>query len=150
MKRNVLFTLKTCNMSNNYKPMLENYKFWENIYYYFKNYITCVEIKCWDDEPLAIKSIEKYCKKMNSDSDDEIIYKGIFTDEFGNELINNYLSKDNTFKWFIINFYNNNKLIFHSGHYGTEMICKELSKEKLNNLLDIAQEYDIISKYNIF
>ncbi len=79
-----------------------------------------------------------------------MVFTGKITSEFVNEITSNYLSIQNSLKWFTIIFYTDTTMIFASEHYGGEPYLFQLSKEDLQELKKWVKQYSCILGLHIY
>ena len=78
------------------------------------------EVRCWEDEQEGIAFGQQYGQKQES-STKEIVFAGELTGQALSALVGDCVGADGVLKYFTLNLYAREKLLFSSSHYGSEI-----------------------------
>lgn len=132
------------------KPILEDYSWWVALVRKVASGSDTFEIRCWNDEPEAIQIGKRYGEQIENETTQEFVFKGPLSETFLEEICENGLDEKGALKYFTINFYHGDKLLFHSGHYGTEPVIFVKTKEDAQQLEEWSRHYPIIRRVDLF
>ena len=135
-KVNVVFHIPSYTTDKEFKPvpLNANYDYWVLIIKDFLLKSKIIEIQCWNDETDLIEELKSLFKEplQCANEDNLFIIKGKVTSTIEEYLNKKYLNEKGKFKWFTINFYNDNKIVFQSGHWGTEIFIPNIFEEEVS------------------
>lgn len=149
MKHTVYF------LTNNYSsdsciPKLDSYDYWEEMVSKLCETATDFEIRCWSDEMPAIESGKKFGKQVENRETLELVFQGRITPGFISELLVNCLTEAGHLKWFTLNLMKGDRMIFHSGHYGTEPYLSDISDAEIDKIKEWTKAFPEILRVDVF
>jgi len=147
MAYSAYFNIKYLLTEGSFVPYAKSYDFWKAMIQKISQKVTEFEIRCWENEEPAIETGEKFGKRADNFVTKEIVYQGKVTKDFITEILNSYLTGNGRLKWFSIFFKKDNKIIFSSEHYGTEIIMHNINDEEIEAVRKypgMFQEIDVV------
>ena len=131
MSQYVMFIIDSGVIASNCMAHIwEDYSWWIDLINKSLKKADAFEMRLWPDDVEAIESGFKYGKKINNEETEEIVFQGKVTNDFEIEVQENFISREGYIKWFTLNLYHGEKLLFSSGHYGDETLVFDLSEEE--------------------
>jgi len=132
-KVNVVFHIPSYTTDKELKPLPlnDNYDYWGLVIKDFLLKSNIIEIQCWNDETDLIEEMKSLFTESRQE-ENLFIVKGKVTSTIEEYLTNKYLNKKGKFKWFTINFYDDNEIVFQSGHWGTEIFIPNILEEEVS------------------
>lgn len=146
-----IFFLMERYSTDNCIQKLDNYDYWKELVTEICKTATSFEIRRWSDDPLAIETGERFGKRIENNEIREVIYKGDITKEFILYILSNYLTKDEykMLKWFTINFYIGDIIVFSSGHWGTEPCLYNIDESHIEEIKNWAKKFPEILRIDV-
>ena len=141
------FKIKYHLADGSFVPYAKSYDFWKAMIQKVSRKATEFELRCWEDEVAAIETGEKFGKRVDNFETKEIVYQGKLSKEFITEILNNYLTGDERFKWFSLFLKKDDEIIFFSEHYGTEIVIPHINDEEIDAVKkypELFQEIDFV------
>ena len=127
-----------------------SFDFWKYIVSKVLETATDFEIRCWPDEMCSFALGERYGTKINNTETKEVVYRGRTSKAFADEVLSDHLSENGTLKWFTLNLTVGANTIFHSGHYGTELVLYRIREEQKAEIQKWAESYPEIKWVDYF
>lgn len=121
MQKKIVFQIPTYTTKNSTfpRPYKKQYAHWVPLLKYYLEKANRVEIHCWNDEKEIISEIKSF--QLETVVGETItIFRGNKTESLSNYLLSNHLNENDKLKWFTVNLFDEQHLVFHSGHWGTE------------------------------
>jgi hypothetical protein len=128
---------------------LENYAWWASMIKLFCTKANHFEIRCWTGDTAAINVGERFGKMINNSTTEELVFQGDFNNAFLEEITNNYLTTEDTLKWFTLNIYKDDTMLFMSSHYGSEVHLFNLSDVELQIMMSFIEQYPYIKIFHL-
>ncbi len=136
--------------SNNMAHIFEDYTWWIGLVKKVLKNAETFEMRLWSDDVEAIESGLKYGTKINNKETEEIVFQGKVTNDFEIEVQEDFMSREGYIKWFTLNLYRGENLLFSSGHYGDETLVFDLSEEEANRIQEWAKQYPVIKRVDVY
>ena len=127
------------------KSVLQDYSWWIELVKNIANQADNFEIRCWSDEPEAIATGQKFGMQLENIETTELVFQGSISEVFLEHIYEDGFDENGGLKCFTINFYQGEELLFHSGHYGTELYVLLKTEEEVHKLEQWCKQYPIIS-----
>ncbi|MDD4437754.1 MAG: hypothetical protein PHS04_06955 [Tissierellia bacterium] len=131
------------------KPVLQDYSWWIALVSKIASQVDKFEIRCWSDETEAIVTGQQFGEQLENIETTELVFQGQISEAFLGHIYVDGFDENGGLKWFTINLYQGEELLFHSGHYGTEPFVFVKTKEKAQQLEGWSKQYPIISRVDI-
>lgn len=121
MQKKVVFHIPTYSTKNSAfpRPYNDQYVHWVPLLKYYLKKANGIEFHCWNEEKETISEIQSF-QLETMIGNNITIFKGDKTESLSSYLLTNYLNCNGELKWFTVNLFNNQQLILHSSHWGTE------------------------------
>lgn len=132
------------------KPVLEDYTWWVELVYTIAQCADRFEIRCWPDEPEALATGRQYGQPIANHETLERIFQGPLTTAFVERICGDGWDRHGGLKWFAINFYKGEKLLFHSGHYGTEPVVFVQTLREAARWEEWSRKHPLISRVDVY
>ncbi len=136
--------------SNNMAHIFEDYTWWIGLVKKVLKKAETFEMRLWSDDVEAIESGLKYGTKVNNKETEEIVFQGKVTNDFEIEVQEDFMSREGCIKWFTLNLYRGEKLLFSSGHYGDETLVFDLSEDEAHRIQEWAKQYPVIKRVDVY
>lgn len=105
------------------------------------------EVRCWEDEQEGITFGQQYGQKQES-STKEIVFAGELTGQALSALVGDCVGADGVLKYFTLNLYAGEKLLFSSSHYGSEIYWMKDSFAEIGFLMMLTKKYPLIKGFD--
>ena len=105
------------------------------------------EVRCWEDEQEGIAFGQQYGQKQES-STKEIVFAGELTGQALSALVDDWVGADGVLKYFTLNLYAGEKLLFSSSHYGSEIYWMKDSFAEIGFLMMLTKKYPLIKGFD--
>lgn len=144
----ILFMVEKTRTGNLF-PIFSSYEWWIDSAKNALEFADEFEMRLWEDDVEAIKSGERFGKKVPNNQSKEIVYKGSITPDFKKEVLTNYLASEGHIKWFSLILKRKNESIFSSEHYGDETYILVNTKEEVEAIQNCAKNHTIIWRVDV-
>lgn len=136
--------------TNNLAPIFDSYDWWLELAEEALDNGDEFEMRLWENDLEAIKSGQRYGKKVPNNESMEIVFKGKITPELKQEILTNYLANEGHIKWFTLTLRKDSEDIFASSHYGDETYIFVSNEEQVNAIQKWAKSYPIIWRVDVY
>jgi hypothetical protein len=130
------------------RPDKGNYDYWALLMGYFLMKSDTIEIHCWTDENEAINelySLEIAGFELTESELEHIVeFKAVVTTEVMDIVLKHHVNQKGKLKWFTVNLDSESNSLFHSGHWGTELVAFQV------NDVDIEYIKSVVPKGTTF
>jgi hypothetical protein len=120
-------------------PLPDDYEYWRPLASHFLAKTNTIEIHCWNEEQEAIMEIQSVPNCSVHVGDNMTILEFSNVPNLSDFLLNNY-EKENRFKWFTVNLIRHGEIIFHSGHWATEIAVTAENAEEAAWIQSVTPE----------
>jgi len=144
------FMFHQCKYVNGIKSVLQDFSWWFDLVINIACKADTFEIRCWPGESEAIATGRRFGKQLKNFETNELVFKGPISEAFLKHICEDGFDDDGALKWFTLNFYKGEELIFHSGHYGTEPYIFLKTEEEVQRLEEWSKKYPVISRVDIY
>lgn len=144
-----MYTLEfeTHETNENCKEIFSEYDWWKELVQKAAEKATRFEIHCWKDEEEGIAFGEKFGTELES-TDHERAFAGDLTAEALAEMTENCVSEEGCLKYFTLNLYDGEKLLFTSEHYGYEVHWMAKGFAEMGFLMALVKNHPIITGFS--
>lgn len=132
------------------KTILKDYSWWISIIEQYCKKANNFEIRCWKGEDDAIAIGKRFGHAVENSITTELVFKGKITDEFQNEIISNYFTKEHSLKWFTLVFYRDETMLFSSEHYGAEPHLLNVPADEIPKINSWTKKYPDIQRVDVY
>ncbi|WP_409250607.1 hypothetical protein V1502_10520 [Bacillus sp. SCS-153A] len=129
------------------KPVNESYTYWSAIVKHFLVDSNTIEIHCWNEEKEIINEIISLGKLEMVKEENETIFRGPKSRLLTEYLLNNCISKNGGLKWFTLNLEQMGLPLFHSGHWGTELVLTNITTEDIAFIKRVTPKATVFLEY---
>ncbi|WP_421385265.1 hypothetical protein ACOJQI_11030 [Bacillus salacetis] len=131
------------------QPVNNSYEYWIAVIEHFLTESDTIEIQCWNEEAETINEITSLLKgKYKWVKEDQItIFKLSNSLSLKNYLLKDCLSSNGELKWFTLNLEKMGLPVLHSGHWGTELVIYNISKEDIDFVKSVIPNEAILFEY---
>lgn len=143
------FMFHQCKYVNGIKAVLQDYSWWFDLVKNIAGRADTFEIRCWPGETEAIATGQRFGVQLENLETKELVFKGPISEAFLEHIYNDGFDNDGVLKWFTLDFYKGEELIFESGHYGTEPYVFVKTEEEVHKLKEWSKKYPVISRVDV-
>lgn len=126
---------------------LEPKSYWSQIVKCFLRKADSFEIHCWNEETTTIEEIKShfYLETDIIQEENLTIFHGENTTAFAHYILN----KAEALKWFTVNLMKGQTIVFHSGHWGTEIFVPNVTEQEISFIKRVSPKDAVIDSYLI-
>lgn len=132
------------------KPVLQEYSWWIELVRKIAPQADKFEIRCWPDEPEAIATGQQFGEQKENTETNELVFQGPISEAFLKHVCTDGFDKNGGLKWFTINFYQGEEILFHTGHYGTEPYIFLKTEEEVRKIEEWSRKHPIIIRVDVY